>query len=384
MKKIVSIAATLCMATAFCGFCSGCAAEAQNGGKEEPHVPQSVSQTTDTDYKVILNPGWYYAGSTKTDNTITDAGVTKMTKTEAEAAVDGYYVDNAYFATVAAGENLPVAETTRTGMTFGGWWYAKDGEVIKVTTMPSDLDGHLYLYAQWNVADGSGGQGSGGQGSGGDVTTGAAVNGNAMLVNDQNDDATVETEYMVLGVQLPSGTALSFTVDGASVTLTEVEQSSSGITKNNPASVQTTKSGPYNIYLKKLKAGGWRLYAVCNSATTAVNCETGKVYLVGVVDSASLTWGYFDAGGENKGIEASGSGTSYTLTVDLTAGDNCKFVMYDSVKNNRKWQNALTGGGSNIELPNKDANMSVKVTGNYTFTVTVSGSNLSVSVVKNS
>lgn len=366
------------MATAFCGFCSGCAAEARSTD-DLGHAPQSVTRAADSDYKVILNPGWYYSGNTKTENTITDTGVTKMTQAEAEAATGGYFVENAYFATVAAGENLPAAETTRTGMTFGGWWYVKDGETVKVETMPAaaDLDGHLYLYAQWSV-----GTGGGGGGGGGDVTTGAKVNGEAMSVNDQNDDQEVETEYMLKGVQLSSGATLAFTVGGSPVTLTEVEASSSGITKT-PGSVQTTQTGLFDIYLKKLKAGGWRLYVACQTETSAEDCVAGSVYLVGNVASASLSWAHFNEIDTFKGIKASGSGTSYSLTVDLTAGDNCKIVMFDNVKNNRKWQGNLTGGGSNISAPGATTNMTVSTTGNYTFTITVSGNSLNVSVVKN-
>ncbi|MCM1368577.1 MAG: hypothetical protein NC184_07200, partial [Roseburia sp.] len=185
MKKIVSIAASLCMATAFCGFCSGCAAEARSSDGDNGASHQAVTQAAGSDYKVILNPGWYYSGNTKTLNTITDAGVTKMSAAEAESDIDKHYVENAYFADLSAGENLPAAETTRTGMTFVGWWYVKDGETVKVETMPSasELDGHLYLYAQWSGGTGnSGNQNPNPNPNPGDTST-ASVNGSPMSVN---------------------------------------------------------------------------------------------------------------------------------------------------------------------------------------------------------
>ena len=67
MKKITSIATALCMATAFCGFCTGCAAEIKdNGGAGGTH---SAMTSADSQYKVILSPG-YQQGFGSTENTV--------------------------------------------------------------------------------------------------------------------------------------------------------------------------------------------------------------------------------------------------------------------------------------------------------------------------
>lgn len=152
MKKITSLAAALCMATAFCGFCTGCAMQLDDKDQSSS-VATSVSTgnaatTAATDErKVILSPGWYYGATGKTENEIEDAGATKLS-----AADEGvYFVENAYFAEVAAGDELPEPTTTRSGMTFVGWRYAKDGEVVTVNTMPNvtTLSSDLILYAEW-------------------------------------------------------------------------------------------------------------------------------------------------------------------------------------------------------------------------------------------
>lgn len=360
------------MATAFCGLCTGCATDIENG-KAQGDTPTAAVSAVGTEPKVILNPGWA-SGRGSTANTIA-TGATKL-----DSAAEGqYFVENAYFATVAAGETLP--EATRAGYTFDGWVYAVDGEIVKVTTMPTELADDLYLYAQWTTTGGVNPNPNPNPGpTPGPVTSGAAVNGQAMLPNSTTE-AGVEAEYMLTGVQFAKNTALSFTFDGSPVTLAKVEGSSSGITKTTSPS--TTKAGTFQLYLKHKTDGTWTLYAACDSQPiSATDAVAGGVYLAGVIDSDNLTWNHWnDDLNTHKGIRAESNGASYTLTVELTEDDDCKFVQYAENKTDRKWQSDLSGGGSNITLPS-GGNMSVKTSGTYTFTITVSGNALSVSVTK--
>lgn len=141
MKKIAGIAATLAMATAFCGFCTGVAANV-TANAETTSTPAVSTSAIGASPKVILNPGAFYNNSIETS---AGSKVTKLTATE-EAQ---YFVENAWFANYTAGEALPKATTTRSGVTFAGWRYAVDGETKVVTTMPTVTD-DLYLYAHWS------------------------------------------------------------------------------------------------------------------------------------------------------------------------------------------------------------------------------------------
>jgi len=158
MKK-TTIAAMLCMATAFCGFCSGCAANirSESAAKEHTRVTaeadaavgaDDAAASEDVKY-VILNPGMYYSGGGKKSNTIAE-GATALTDDQKK---NTYFVENGYIATVAAGENLPTP-TTASGLTFAGWRYAKDGELVTVDKMPASLTEDMFLYAHWT--DGTG------------------------------------------------------------------------------------------------------------------------------------------------------------------------------------------------------------------------------------
>ena len=73
MKKFTSIAASLCLATAFCGLCTGCAnnIKVNNTLNNNPDVIASADDApVATDFKVILNPGRWFSGSTETQHTV--------------------------------------------------------------------------------------------------------------------------------------------------------------------------------------------------------------------------------------------------------------------------------------------------------------------------
>ena len=91
----------------------------------------------------------------------------------------------------------------------------------------------------------------------------------------------------------------------------------------------------------------------------------------------SLGW---SPSSSNK-FTSNGNGT-YTITVDLTAAQQVK------VNNGHgQWYYQLSSGNELFDLVSDNfggSNLSAKAAGNYTFTLTVSGSNVSISVVKNS
>ena len=250
------------MATAFCGFCTGCAAEIKENGVNGANNAHSVTTSADSQYKVILSPG-YQQGYGTTENTI-ESGATKL-----DAAQESeYFVSNAYFATVAAGEDLPAAVTTRAKTEFVGWTYAKDGVVETVEKMPATLAEDLYLYAQWQT-----------EGSGSVVGpidpidpidptpsqgTGLVVNGtlHTMVVNAGN---TTTTEYWLGAdqtIQLTKGSTVSLQVDGKQISAF-IDPSSIGVDKTNTSKAQSTFSitstGAFRLYLRANKDGTYTI-----------------------------------------------------------------------------------------------------------------------------
>lgn len=254
MKKFTSIAAAFCMATAFCGFCTGCAAEIKEHGTAGANGSHSVTTSADSQYKVILSPG-YWQGFGSTENTVAE-GATKLT----EAQESEYFVSNAYFATVEAGADLPAAVTTRAKTTFVSWTYAKDGVVETVQKMPVTLDEDLYLYARWQT-----------EGSGSpidptppdptpDTETGLVVNGttHTLVVNPGN---TTTTEYWLGAdktVRLTKGSTVTLKLNGKQISAF-IDPSSIGVDKSVTNKAQSsfsiTSTGEFRLYLRANKDG---------------------------------------------------------------------------------------------------------------------------------
>lgn len=383
MKKLSLLAATL-MATAFCGMCAGCAQNVEAVSEGMDLAPASVTASAETTTpKVILNPGWYWTNgaSAAVNNTIAD-GATALTKSEA----DTYHVENGYFATVAAGADLPVAATTRTGMTFAGWTYAKDGDIVTVEKMPASLTEDLYLFAKWDVKGSSqGGGGGGGQIDPPPVTTGTvSVNGKAMTDNSENNtEEDVEAEYMLLGESFNVNDVLSFTINGTAISIGEVETSSTGIKKSG-SSVTVTQSGKFNFYLKKLTDGSWKLYGAREIDVSEIDrhgekLAAGNVYLLGNVAGSDVQWT-----DTSIGFKATASGSNYTITIELTAGDNIKFVKptkAGSTDGASWWHSVITSSNDSTALHNdSDSNKNITIDKSGTFTFVVSNTSDSITV----
>lgn len=366
------------MATAFCGFCAGCASDIQSQDTAGHTAATTVSAASDklSTPQVILNPGYQY-GYDKTGataNTVDTSGATKLTSAQEEA----YWVTNAYFATVSAGEKLPDAQTERAKTTFVGWMYARDGVVEMVETMPSKLEADLFLYAKWETESDGGGYVPTPDGSD------ATVNGKKMSKNP-TPMAGVDEEYMITGATFNTGDTLVFTVGGNQITVSELDGASTGLSFSG-GTVTVAKGGTFELYLKKV-GSSWQLYGSRTITDDEVsiqgeNAVAGNVYLAGNITGADFTWNdWNDSTGKHKALKANASGSSYTLTVKLTQNDNCKFVKYGGTSGS-VWQGSLSGtGASNITYNGGPMdNMIIKTTGTYTFTVTVSGNSLAVSV----
>lgn len=380
MKKITSIAAALFMATAFCGVCAGCASEISANSESKNDTPPVASVTADAQHKVILCPGSYYSGSTVKPNAV-GTGATKLGAADEEA----YFVTNAYFATVAAGADLPAATTTRAKTTFQGWTYAKDGVVETVEKMPASLDGNLYLYASWKTTGSIPVDPGTDPDPNPDPTPSvASVNGKAMTKNT-TPMAGVDEEYMITDATFTTGETLAFTVNGSAVTVTSLDSASTGLRFASGA-VTVANGGTFDLYLKK-KGASWELYGSRKISQDEVNIHgedatAGNVYLAGNITGADFNWSNWnDSMNVHKGLKATKSGSSYTLTVRLTQGDNCKFVKYNSATSS-VWQKSLSGEGATYITYNGGSmdNMVIKATGSYTFTVTESNGGLTVSV----
>ena len=366
-KKVSTLAATVAVATAFCGLCAGIATTV----KAESNAPAPVQTSAANDYKVILNPGWNFESGTKKLNTITDAGVTEITATQAESLK--YYVENGYICNIPVGDPLPTPTAGRTGLTFAGWRYTKNGEVLKVSNVPAATTGNIYLYADWTAKTTS----SGGGGGGGQVVTASVtVNGNTMTKNDKPMEG-VDEEYMLTKVKLEAG-ALTFNINGSKATISELESSSSGLTFAS-GTVSVPKAGTYDLYLKKM-SGKWVVYGArdVSQDQTSIKGEVavaGTIYLAGAITDADFNWNNWNPSNGYKGLKVTGG----TLTVRLTKNDDCKFVKYSTNSNNMVWQGSLTGAGTHISF-SSGGNMKVNDTGTYTFTVTESSGSLSVKV----
>ncbi len=363
MKKITSIAAALCLATAFCGMCTGCANGIKNevGGQNS----ESVVVSADTDYKLILCPGYAY-GYGSAANTIA-SGATKLTADQ-EAQ---YFVHNAYFVTSAAGTELPTP-TGRSGATFKGWRRAEEGELVTYKVVPN-LTETLYLYAEW-VSEGSGTPDPG-PGPVDPTPSGVTVNGKAMEEN-KTPMAGVDKEYFVKGAKLSAG-ALTFKSGDNGITISTLDSASTGLTFSSGV-VSVVKDGTFDIYLKKVGTK-WEVYGSRDTSqdVTSIkgeNAVAGNIYLAGNVTDADFSWNNWNASG-HKGLKVTGG----KLTVKLGAGDNCKFVKYVNGTSD-VWQKSLSGAGTHITFANENSNMEVKDAGTYTFTITESGGKLAVTV----
>ncbi len=366
-KKVSTLAATVAVATAFCGLAATVATTVR-----AENAPAPVKASATSDYKVILNPGWNFVGGVKKLNTIVDAGVDA-----ADPAT--YYAENAFVANYDVGETLPTPTSERSDLTFLGWRYAKDGELFTVTTMPAATDGNLYLYADWSAPNKTGGNEDDDP-----IPTPASVtvNGKAMTKNAK-PMAGVDEEYMLKGAKLSAG-ALEFKVDGSAVTVSTLDGASVGLTFAS-GKVSVEKDGTFDIYLKK-KSGKWEVYGArdVSQDETSIKGEAavaGNIYLAGNVTDADFSWNNWNASG-HKGLKATKNGNTYTLTVKLGKGDDCKFVKYAATDSAMKWQKSLTGGGTNITMADENANMIVATAGTYTFTITEESDRLSVAVTK--
>lgn len=256
MKKVTSIATALCMATAFCGFCAGCASDIK--ARDEVNKTASVSTSADElqSPQVILCPG-YQHGYGSTPNTV-ETGAVKLTAAQEEQ----YWVTNAYLSTVSAGEDLPVAVTTRSKTTFAGWVYAKNGIVETVEKMPFAelLESDLYLYAQWNTEGGGSVDPNPNPNPEPDKGTGMVVNGELqnMVLNTGN---TTTTEYWLgadRSVKLTKGDTVTLQVDGQPIKAF-VDPSSIGVDKSDTShalsSFKITTTGAFTVYLRANKDG---------------------------------------------------------------------------------------------------------------------------------
>lgn len=204
MKKFTSIAAAMVLATAFSGFCAGCASSVKENKDEDVKnaavaVAEDVSASAAGDSKVILCPGWNYQGSTKKLNTLSGTGVTAMTASQAEDATNGYWVENAYIFEAAAGTELPEPTAGKSGIEFVGWRVAIGGVPTTVTEMPSGSTVQI-LYAEWK-AEGSGNNNSGNDDDVGTPSTICFMRGEYNGTTDWNNGWAMNTVTPTNGAQ---------------------------------------------------------------------------------------------------------------------------------------------------------------------------------------
>lgn len=136
MKKIATIA--LSALFAFGMAATGITLNAKATAESAP-AAQAETAT------VYLVPGSYKDSNGETVyNTV--AGATKLTDGECTAI----HTPNAYLCETEAGKALPAPATTKTGVTFNGWWTIEDAEVVYHDTLP-EVTQTLFLYADWRA-----------------------------------------------------------------------------------------------------------------------------------------------------------------------------------------------------------------------------------------
>lgn len=259
------------MATAFCGVCAGCASEINANSESKNDNAPIATIATDEQYKVILCPGNYYSGNTVTQNAV-GTGATKLAAADEEA----YFVSNAYFATVAAGADLPVATTTRAETTFQGWTYAENGVVKKVAQMPASLDGNLYLYASWktegNIQINPNPNPNPNPGPTPTPGESYAQIGSNKYTLSRNQGNTTREEYWLGGskIELTVGNTISLYMDGQKISA-YIERNSSGVDLGDESQEYDTfnvnLSGSFVIWLHK-NEGNWSVQFVVTTAVT--------------------------------------------------------------------------------------------------------------------
>ena len=95
---------------------------------------------------VYLVPGNYKDVNGDTVYNTLTSGATKLTDDESAAI----HTPNAYKCTLSAGDELPEPATTKTGVTFNGWWTIEDANVVYHETLPVANE-TLFLYADWRA-----------------------------------------------------------------------------------------------------------------------------------------------------------------------------------------------------------------------------------------
>lgn len=364
-KKITSLAAALISATAFCGLCTGCASNIATNKTDvrNPEILASTDETTPAAaHKVILSPGWYVSGGIQTNNAVDGTDVT-------EADGDTYFVDNAYVCNLAAGEDLPEATTTRDGMTFVGWRYASEGEIITVAKMPdvTKLESDLYLYAEWATS--------------GDIDPDDPDNpdipdtGNKIMSiggsladveftkKTSGMPANQEGEYFAENVSLTQGNVLSFKINGANVNL-EVESGVTAVTGSG-SSVTVAATGTYTVSVKKWNDNqNWIIWVGVPVSTDnnygAVSGSTA--YLVGKFSGKNAAYS-FDSGYEMK-KNPSNANEWMIAGLQLAAGDTFRIRLgaSDSVGYNK------VKGGVSKSLYSMDGDkIVITAAGTYSF-----------------
>lgn len=95
---------------------------------------------------VYLVPGSYKDDDGDTVYNTLASGATKLTDDESAAI----HTPNAYKCTLSEGDELPEPSTTKTGVTFNGWWTIEDANVVYHDTLP-EVTQSLFLYADWRA-----------------------------------------------------------------------------------------------------------------------------------------------------------------------------------------------------------------------------------------
>ncbi|MDE7464267.1 MAG: InlB B-repeat-containing protein, partial [Clostridiales bacterium] len=134
-----------------------------------------------------------------------------------------------------------------------------------------------------------------------------------------NTDATVEEEYTLLGAELEAGVELTFQIKSGA-TFTPIafiyDTYSTGVTSGTNK-LTTTRAGSFDIYLKLLTSGEWKVYAeggnvnVPDDAVEVTDDDTA--YLVGKFGDHDLS--------DDHGYALTKGGSQYTIKMALSVGD---------------------------------------------------------------
>ncbi|MCM1368496.1 MAG: InlB B-repeat-containing protein, partial [Roseburia sp.] len=181
----------------------------------------------------------------------------------------------------------PTAPTTPAGQTFAGWYTAAQGGTLVDTDTVFTGTGNT-IYAHWSNGSGDD-DGPGNGNDDGNGNTGVTATGNDIYVgstvkyNLTDNMSSVDTvlyetqdqEWMVLSQSFTAGEQISFKINSADITLSDVD--GFGASAWSASSITIKNTASFNIYVKHWSdTGSWTVWITDGSADAVPDNGNGN------------------------------------------------------------------------------------------------------------